>query len=330
MAFCYTVFNIYFNKSYSTGNYRYLLYKINFYNYIYSINNISNTLIIYIYIKYKFVKNDANILNEIVYASISLLICGLLTVFFIFFYDSYYLKQYFDKKIINCLLILAIIPNIVILIQYVKSTIKNHLKINHKIITALLITSIGITLDILLDSLFFVSGSFALAAVALFINKYEMLLNTDTLTGLSNIRELSTYIDNIKPNTLTAAFFMDVDKFKMINDKYGHQEGDKLLKNVAKIVKNSSRETDLVARNGGDEFLILAKINNKSDADIIYNRIQKNIKDYNKLSKHKLSISIGWDIYESEEKSTTEDFNDFLDKLDNKMYKEKILHHKKK
>ncbi|WDC85579.1 GGDEF domain-containing protein [Caloramator sp. mosi_1] len=64
----------------------------------------------------------------------------------------------------------------------------------------------------------------------------------------------------------------DIDKFKNINDNYGHDIGDLVLKNFAQILKTSVRENDLVARFGGEEFIILLKDINLEDA---YNRIEK-------------------------------------------------------
>lgn len=110
-------------------------------------------------------------------------------------------------------------------------------------------------------------------AVARDITKHKTMLNHlqkiafyDNLTGLPN-REL--FLDRLQqaiarsrrePMTnaaLIALMFIDLDKFKAINDNYGHQAGDQALVSVAQRLQHSVRETDTVARFGGDEFVIL-------------------------------------------------------------------------
>ena len=110
-------------------------------------------------------------------------------------------------------------------------------------------------------------------AVARDITKHKMMLNNlqkiafyDSLTGLPN-REL--FLDRLQqaiarsrrePMTnaaLIALMFIDLDKFKVINDSFGHQAGDQALVSVAQRLQHSVRETDTVARLGGDEFVIL-------------------------------------------------------------------------
>lgn len=84
----------------------------------------------------------------------------------------------------------------------------------------------------------------------------------DILTGLPNryylMTNLNTIIQQCKcRDRFLGVFFMDLDDFKLINDTMGHDAGDELLKIVARRLKNSMRENDLVARIGGDEFIIL-------------------------------------------------------------------------
>jgi len=97
--------------------------------------------------------------------------------------------------------------------------------------------------------------------------KTEYLAHYDFLTGLPNrlqlISTLEKYLADEDINSL-AILFLDLDKFKPVNDQYGHQAGDDLLIAVAKRLRACVRDSDLVARLGGDEFIIVLKEPNAS------------------------------------------------------------------
>src|SRR5205814_3584857 len=87
----------------------------------------------------------------------------------------------------------------------------------------------------------------------------------DPLTGLANrnafIERLRTSLDELQraPDRLFAVLFVDIDRFKHVNDNLGHGEGDKLLVAIGKRLQACVREIDLVARLGGDEFTVLLR-----------------------------------------------------------------------
>lgn len=86
--------------------------------------------------------------------------------------------------------------------------------------------------------------------------------STDQLTGLANRSKLNEFIDSEFARTKRsdrkfALAILDVDHFKAVNDSYGHLEGDFVLKEIAKILSNKTRKTDLVGRWGGEEFMII-------------------------------------------------------------------------
>ena len=85
---------------------------------------------------------------------------------------------------------------------------------------------------------------------------------TDPLTGLANRRSLNTSIsaalESSGPANILAVYMMDLDGFKQVNDKFGHDAGDELLMAVATRLKTNVRSSDVVARLGGDEFLVMS------------------------------------------------------------------------
>ena len=94
------------------------------------------------------------------------------------------------------------------------------------------------------------------------INYLESLSVTDELTGLLNRRGFLQVLDKVLANARRhhecgMLAFLDLDKFKVVNDTYGHGAGDAVLQEVANLLLNSTRSTDYVARLGGDEFVIL-------------------------------------------------------------------------
>lgn len=108
--------------------------------------------------------------------------------------------------------------------------------------------------------------------------------NEDALTGLSNRRhfevELKTWIENLKKyGTEFATFYIDLDRFKFVNDTLGHDAGDRMLVSVANMLRDVTDKSDLVARLGGDEFVILkplgkSALNVSNLADEIVQRMQ--------------------------------------------------------
>lgn len=87
-------------------------------------------------------------------------------------------------------------------------------------------------------------------------------VNLDTFTGLYNKEYAITLINEIlqkNRHLKHALIVLDIDNFKSFNDNFGHDEGDKVIKEVARKIKNTFRKTDIVGRFGGDEFIVLAR-----------------------------------------------------------------------
>lgn len=131
------------------------------------------------------------------------------------------------------------------------------------------------------------------------------LANHDTLTDLPNRR---LFIDRLRKEVQLAqrsksemaVIFLDLDRFKQINDSLGHDIGDLILIEAAKRIKRCIRPADLVARLGGDEFTIyLTNLNSRDDAEYISQKIQTSIqKPFEAGGKlHVLSCSLGISIY---------------------------------
>ena len=95
---------------------------------------------------------------------------------------------------------------------------------------------------------------------------------TDKLTQVANRVALSTYYSNLNEKDKYVLAIFDIDDFKKLNDKYGHLCGDYILKETARIAKEGITSFDIISRWGGEEFVILTKID--TNVDDIYKRIE--------------------------------------------------------
>ena len=97
-----------------------------------------------------------------------------------------------------------------------------------------------------------------------------------------------------------ALMMFDIDKFKEVNDIYGHESGDIVLRETARIIQNTIRKVDFVARLGGDEFVIIQPyVNGQEECSILANRILEGFKKPLNIGKEelKIALSIGISIY---------------------------------
>lgn len=136
------------------------------------------------------------------------------------------------------------------------------------------------------------------------LGRLSFLASYDTLSGLPNRSVFSKVLNEIieaKPAPKPfAVFFFDIDRFKFINDSFGHNVGDILIIEVAKEIKSQVRENDLLCRFGGDEFALI--VNKMSDSEVLSDLASRIIKACSKkyiIGKNEIyiSISIGIAVY---------------------------------
>ena len=154
--------------------------------------------------------------------------------------------------------------------------------------------------------------------------KYEQLASIDPLTKITNRRkfdELAQYeFDKAKRYNRPLSFIIfDIDDFKKINDKYGHQMGDKVLIEVANTVKNSIRKTDIFARFGGEEFVILAPETDIIGGKQLAEKIRKIIEEISLNPVSKITASFGV----TEIKDSDNNIDDLYRRADKALYQAK-------
>ena len=128
---------------------------------------------------------------------------------------------------------------------------------------------------------------------------------TDELTGLYNRRGFFTLVDHLlkvakRQGKKVFMLYADLDNLKVVNDTFGHQKGDQALTDAAKMLKDNFRESDIIARIGGDEFVVMSIGSNDTEANSLIDRLERKIEDYNKTGNRKfqLSLSIGMTYFD--------------------------------
>lgn len=151
--------------------------------------------------------------------------------------------------------------------------------------------------------------------------------NTDTLTGLLNRRALLEVADNMfdrvnNQGARLVMMFADMDRFKSVNDGSGHAVGDQVLQKLGEILLDSIRGSDIAARYGGDEFVILLGDVTIVDAEPIARRIQIRVTDY--AQERGLDFSVTIALGEAPTHGTSIDT--LLDRVDEALYRSKNEH----
>lgn len=125
------------------------------------------------------------------------------------------------------------------------------------------------------------------------VDVLDAAANTDPLTGLPNRRSLFDLLDEERQGG--ALLFCDLDRFKPVNDELGHAAGDEVLRLVAERLRRCVRADDVVARTGGDEFVVLAHGASEADARDLVERIERALDEPFRFGDHEveLGISIG-------------------------------------
>jgi diguanylate cyclase (GGDEF)-like protein/PAS domain S-box-containing protein len=159
--------------------------------------------------------------------------------------------------------------------------------------------------------------------------KLHALTMRDDLTGLYNRRGFFAMADQQlkfarRMNRRMLVFSADLDNLKGINDTFGHKEGDLALTEAAGIIKETFRESDIVARIGGDEFVILQMEDHHNNSEILTRRLENNFIKRNADSdkSYPLSVSTGISYYEP---SSLHSIDELLIQADKVLYAEKKL-----
>jgi two-component system, cell cycle response regulator len=159
------------------------------------------------------------------------------------------------------------------------------------------------------------------------LQQVRQLAIQDELTGLVNRRGFMLMAEHLcsladRKGTSISLVFIDVDRFKRVNDDFGHEEGDRALRELATLLLRTFRRSDVVARLGGDEFIVLLGDINSDGLRTVLERMRKNIAVFNQEARFswRLAISLG---VVTRDAAHPESLEALIASADQAMYREK-------
>ena len=159
------------------------------------------------------------------------------------------------------------------------------------------------------------------------IEKLSEMAMQDHLTGLPNRRYLQSFMEYRvnefrRFQTLCAVLFMDIDNFRQLNNTYGHETGDLVLKNLSKTIQSNLRKSDLFGRWGGEEFVGVFSVKTEREAVVLAEKIRVLAANTQIMHSEPLSVSVsvGITVVTAEDNPETA-----VMRADQLMYKSKVL-----
>lgn len=185
---------------------------------------------------------------------------------------------------------------------------------------------LGGVLQVLFYGLLLVWPMTTLSVFMIYIFVQNEKATTDFLTGLFNKREFESDLTLMErtpwQNQKLAGMIADLDHFKQINDQFGHDVGDEVLRATSDLLRKSFGVNDIIARIGGDEFGVLLQCDNDKALQGIIDGLNQRIEEFNRTQRFAFDIrlSIGADIFRSSQDASV---RDFVKRLDEMMYENK-------
>jgi len=179
-----------------------------------------------------------------------------------------------------------------------------------------------------------IGGTFAAIIITVLLiqrkraqDQMKYYATTDAMTGVFNRRTGLAFLEKQmeiakRSGEKLSICFVDVNNLKMVNDTYGHQEGDYLIKTVSQLLQQPLRKSDVICRLGGDEFLLIFPGVSISEAEVVWRRIEDAIANHNTTAGKPFAITVshGFAGYDRVNAASVDEFILIADK---EMYQEK-------
>lgn len=216
------------------------------------------------------------------------------------------------------------------LVLSVLMILRNRKKMSLWNMTLLLVASflplLGGLIQTLMYGILTMWPSVAMALIVLYLFLQERLVHLDGLTGVWNRESFDHYINErlrLFPDRPFAALYFDLDHLKIINDLFGHSEGDLALQESVNIIRTALGPDDIIARMGGDEFLVILNTSDAEKMDLVRRSILERLERYNRDSgkPYQIGLSAGGALYGPHYSSIEQ----FVHHIDQMMYEDKRL-----
>jgi len=276
---------------------------------------IGNALLLFLEVLFLIINTNSFVFVRIINSlSLFSLFCSLVTI------EIYSIKNIrLDYSFLIILRAILLLPYIVmigyVLIDQYGLIWGNRLISNYEIlfsINIIVLVSIGIC--------FTLEGSSEL------MMRFKTDSETDELTKISNRRHLEnsakSFLKNFSSNTIVSVALLDIDFFKKINDSFGHDVGDLVLKEITQLISSEIRGNDLFGRIGGEEFCILINTENSELSISFFERIRKKISE-EIIKTEDESISITVSIGIAHKSFDNENYSTLIKRADRALYEAK-------
>ena len=284
-----------------------------------------------------FVKKDENkddisgffIMPLKVYAIVNLALITVSTIFhtgWFFYYDDFgyhrgdffYLRLLFHALACTCIL--------AYIFYYKNAIIPGY---RTPLLALPVIVGVGTITQMVFSGINVAYAATVFAFLILFIYVQRCDVNIDYLTGVVNRRGIDKALKKaVNESTFKSfsAIMVDIDYFKLINDRFGHRAGDEVLSAIAKILKESFDDDAVVGRFGGDEFCVVTSMADEKELELRIHRIKQAVSEieWSNRGEMDVTVSTGVAVYKRNSQMT---IKDFIDHADRKMYEEKTRHH---
>ncbi len=156
--------------------------------------------------------------------------------------------------------------------------------------------------------------------------EWELLASTDAMTGTYNREWACRFLKRLtdrQDDTAWSLVFVDIDNLKCINDRYGHAEGDAMIRNTVQMIQQNIRKQDAICRWGGDEFLVMMQAE-EADCHRVMEQILQGLALVCQKTQETIPISFSFGV-SSIPRDSTQTLQALVEEADQKMYENKIL-----
>jgi len=222
---------------------------------------------------------------------------------------------------------LIVAMNSVFLMYISMVAYKNRHRINKEIVISILLfifmPAVAAFIQVVVYGAFVLWPTMAISIVITYIFLETVSTSKDYLTGLTSRHRVDDYIDFlIASKTNFGLIMIDLDKFKEINDTYGHINGDQALKVFSKVLKQTFKQAKVVGRYAGDEFIVVTEVLTPKELEHTMKQLRREIDIERDIIKfdYKIEFSLG---YQTWDKEKNYDYETLVNLTDQKMYQMK-------